>query len=320
MKFKFSKTFNRNVSILGYGCWGIGGYAYGAPGYGYTDDEQSIAAIHKALDLGINYFDTANIYGDGRSETILGKALNSCRNEVLIATKAGKQLHGKFDFSPKSLADSIYGSIKRLNTDYIDLLQLHDPEPFLGHSFELIDCLLKLKLAGVVKHIGVSLKSPEDAPFFYNSPFEILQVNFNLIDQRAITEDLFFRGQEKNTEIVARTPLAFGFLTGRYSGGSLPEFQLEDHRSMWDKEQVKLWVEAPQKFQSILKQTGLSISELALRFSISQPNTLCMLSGMMTPNEVVENSLAVSDMQELPINILEEIYNVYHQNIFFVRH
>jgi aryl-alcohol dehydrogenase-like predicted oxidoreductase len=318
MKFNFSNVFNRNISALGYGCWGIGGFSHGVPGYGHTDDVQSLMALHKALDLGVNYFDTANIYGDGRSEILLGRALSSSRSDVVIASKAGKLPHNKLNFSPKALMDSVNGSLKRLNTDYIDLLQLHDPDPYSVISDDIVDCLSKLKAAGKIKHTGASLKSPSDAKYFCQPPFEVLQVNLNLIDQRAIIEQVFSRAEKNSIEIITRTPLAFGFLTGHFIGVKNPNFPVEDHRSAWPKKQIEAWIESPQKFKSVLENTEFSITELALRFSISQQNTICVLSGMMTPKEVEENVQGVSNSKELSLDHLEEIYSAYQKNTFFV--
>jgi aryl-alcohol dehydrogenase-like predicted oxidoreductase len=318
MKFNYSEVFDRDIAALGFGCWGIGGYSKNNPGYGYTDDDQSIAAIHSALDYGVNYFDTANIYGDGRSEEILGRAIHAIRERVVIATKAGKKAYNKVDFSPKSLTESIYNSLKRLKTDYIDLLQLHDPETSTALSDDILSCLLKLKSAGVIKHIGASLKSPADATCFIQQPFEIIQINLNLIDQRAITEELFFRAKEKNIEIVTRTPLAFGFLTSSFEGVDIPIFQPEDHRSGWSKNQIKLWHESPKKFQKLIDETKLSITELALRFSVSQQNTICLLSGMINPSEVAENAAALCKNENLSEDILNEIYHIYKINTFFL--
>lgn len=191
------------VSEIGFGAYGIGGESI----YGATVDETSIAAILKAVECGITFFDTAPAYG--KSELLLGEALIGQRDKVVIATKVGwPRFENPQDFSVKEIQSSVESSLTNLNTDYIDLVQVHNPP--VDISLEVFDELDRLMRQRVIRMWGVSCKSPDDARHFMFSP--VLQINLNQLDTRAVDSGLLEKCAQDGVGIVARTPLAQGKL------------------------------------------------------------------------------------------------------------
>ena len=320
MIYSYSEILRTYVSKIGFGCWGIGGSTTKVPSYGIVDRGDSIRSIRRAIHNGINYFDTSPIYGEGESERVLGKALTRDRSEVILATKVGRLPGGEFDFSIMNIRESVYKSLKRLNTDYIDILQLHDPLPNRESiTSDLVTTLEKLRESGLVRHFGVSVKNPADAKSFVTPPFYFVQLNFNLIDQRAIDIDIFETCRRNGIEVITRTPLAFGFLTDRFSSQSSPFFHSNDHRSHWSAAQLTKWADSPNKFRAITNALNISIVSLALKFAISQKGTVCTLSGMMNADEVSINAAHVSDSKELSLSDIMQIRQIYETNTFFLR-
>lgn len=298
------------VSEIGMGCWGIGSDAYGD-----SNDKQSIATIHEALYQGITFFDTADIYGNGHSEELLGEAIGPYRNRVIIATKVGSLPHTGREMpvalDPMHITLSCNESLKRLKTDYIDLYQLHSPP--IDLMDRAIETLHMLKLDGKIRAVGVSAKSPWDAIEAVANPLvDVVQVNFNMIDQRARECGLLEICEENEVGVIARTPLAFGFLTGKYQKGD--KFTAPDHRANWSQEQIDVWAEAPRLFNNIQMEGGLFLNELALGYCLSHPVVSTVIPGMMTPKEVVDNTrrFVVSDVE------IEAIQNIYNSNNFFI--
>ena len=231
------------VSEIGFGAWGIGG-GEAAPAYGTTDDRRSIYALQRAFELGINFFDTADFYGDGHSETLISRALGDHREEIVIASKVGLvDANGAQNFSPGHIRNSVEGSLSRLQTDCIDLYQLHGPPVhLLEEDDSIIATLHDLKEAGKIREIGISVASPEDGlAAVTRFGFRVIQVNFNLVDQRAQEIGLFDLCLQTGAGIIGRTPLCFGFLSGAYSAEA--EFQPNDHRSGRSPEQINKWTD-----------------------------------------------------------------------------
>ena len=228
------------VSEIGFGAWGIGGATRGATSYGPTDDAESVRALRKALELGITFYDTSDIYGAGHSERLIGQAFRAMRSRVVIASKAGFLEHdGPQDFSPAHLCAALERSLERLQTEYLDLLQLHSPSADVLVREEVLTTLQALKRQGAIRAAGVSLRSPADIPAVIASGiYKAIQVNFNMTDQRLIEQGLLERCEAAGIGVIARTPLCFGFLTGKYQPESA--FGDQDHRSRWSDAQRAL--------------------------------------------------------------------------------
>ena len=312
---KLGKT-NIYISEIGFGAWGIGGLTPGNSSYGHTDDKTSMAALNCAFDEGINFFDTSNVYGNGHSETIIGQVFKKKRSEVIIATKCGMiNMTGEQDFSIPSLNKSIEDSLKRLDTDFIDLLQFHDAPVSLASNELIAEEVLRLKSRGIIRAAGVTVKKPEDGLYFLSSYWDSIQCNLNLIDQRAIDCGLLKKAIESNISIISRTPLAFGFLTGKYMNKPVM-LPTGDHRLRWPTHQLRIWADAPSLFERILEKNQRSMLELALKFCSSFHAVASTIPGMLSPHEVNSNIITYRS-PALNQAELEEIFLIYKNNSFF---
>lgn len=318
MKLRTLGKTGIRVSEIGFGSWGIGGLSKGATSYGDTNDQDSLKAVARAVELGITFFDTSDLYGYGHSETLLGQALGAQRNKVIIASKVGFLEHlGPQDFSAAHIRRSLEGSLKRMKTDYLDLYQLHSPDiNEMEKNPEALQTLQALKKEGKIRAYGVSVRAPGDGLAAVRLGFESIQVNFNMTDQRAVESGLMDAAAKEGIAIIGRTPLCFGFLTGAYS--SKTQFDARDHRSAWTKEQIELWANASRKFKAAfdvtIKQTE---AQAALRYCLSYPTLSTVIPGMLKVSEVEENASA-SDLGPLSKDELKKIEQAYRENSFFL--
>ncbi|MDQ0428745.1 aryl-alcohol dehydrogenase-like predicted oxidoreductase [Planomicrobium stackebrandtii] len=213
------------ISELSFGTWAIGG------SWGNTNDEQSLKALEYAMDKGVNFFDTADVYGDGHSEELLGKATKGKHDKIHIATKfcrAG-DIHDPQTYSMEQVSNYAEASLKRLGREQIDLYQIHCPPMEIlkdGSVFEVLD---RLKEQGKIRSYGVSVETVEEGLLCLENPnVSSLQVIFNLFRQKPL-EELLPKALEKNVGILARVPLASGLLTGKFKVDS--QFESDDHRN-----------------------------------------------------------------------------------------
>ena len=236
----------------------------------------------------------------------------------MIASKAGLVEDGsKSDFSPAHLKRALEASLRRLKTDYIDLYQLHSPPPD-ALSEVTISFLQKTKTEGMIRAYGISARSPAEAKAAVERyGFPVVQVNFNLVDRRAIDCGLFALAARDRVGVVARTPLSFGFLTGRYAANE--EFHAQDHRRRWSAEQRRLWAEAPQRFAALIAALpGQTAAQFALRYCLSQACVSSTIPGMLTAAHVEENA-AASDFSLPDASELARIAGISEQVEFFDR-
>lgn len=279
-----------DVSAIGFGAWGIGGHVEGGLSYGHTDDSESLAAVEAALDSGVTFFDTAPLYGEGRSETLLGRALTGRRDRAIIATKAGYSGFGAAcDITPRNVRASLEGSLRRLGTDWVDVLQLHDPLPD-EMGAEIVAVLEDLRSEGKIRTFGVSARSPVEAlALAERFPIPVFQVNFSMLDLRAVDCGLMGVAGRRGIGVIARTPLFFGFLGGGMNGDE--ELPPQDHRSRWPVSRRRQWAEGGRQ---LLRMAGAEAdgdgdTVLALRFLLSFPAVATTIPGMLTPEQVAEN-------------------------------
>jgi aryl-alcohol dehydrogenase-like predicted oxidoreductase len=307
------------VSEIGFGTWGLGGDTGGAVAYGPADDAQSLRALHHALDSGITFYDTADLYGFGHSEELLGKTFAAHREKVVIATKAGLvSAKGDQDFSPAHLREALAGSLKRLQTDYVDVLMLHDPPiKLLDENPALVAFLETLQREGQIRAWGISARSPDDglaAVTRFGCP--VIEVNFNLTDQRARQNGLLDLCVRHNTGCIIRTPLCFGFLSGQYAEGA--DFDPADHRRRWLPEQRRRWVEASNAFDAaVLPRPGQTPAQIALRFCTSYTGVSTTIPGMLSIGHVDDNAGA-SALGPMTPGELRQIEHLYEQQSFFL--
>jgi aryl-alcohol dehydrogenase-like predicted oxidoreductase len=308
------------VSVIGFGAWGIGGSTDELKSYGTTDDDVSQLTLLKAYDVGINFFDTAPAYGNGHSERLIGETFSDIKRETLVfATKGGWDDFNKSpDYSNTALQKGLESSLERLATDYIDLYQLHSPSlEILQRSSDLNSLISKLKDEGIIKAFGVSTNSPEEAIKVLESlrP-DTLQVNFNLMDQRAIDCGLFDMAYESGSSIIARTPLCFGLLSGKVSADQ--KFSSNDHRSRWKREQIELWINGGKKIMSLINEgNDITPIQQALRYCISYPIVATTIPGMLMPDEVIENVKA-EKINVFSDDILDKIREIYKLESFIL--
>ncbi|MFH1618868.1 MAG: aldo/keto reductase [bacterium] len=308
------------VSVIGFGAWGIGGNAGGAVAYGPTDDGESARAVERAVQRGVTLFDTADLYGYGHSEELLGEVLAPRRPDVVIATKVGMIEGGsRQDFSRRHIMESVTASLRRLRTDYLDIYQLHNPPREVLECRECpLDVMEELRGQKVVRAVGISLRAPEDGRDIVDRfPVGCIQVNFNMSDQRSAESGLFARCAEKGVGIIVRTPLAGGFLTGRYSDPTA--FGEFDQRRRWSKAQVRRWNQAGKFFAAVMaRHPEDTPSQFALRYCLSFPQTSTAIPGMLTAAHVDENT-AAGERQGLDESELADISRVYRSVEFFVK-
>jgi aryl-alcohol dehydrogenase-like predicted oxidoreductase len=316
MKYKNLGNTGINISEIGFGTWGLGGNSYGS-----VDKDISMKTLEFAYEQGINFFDTADSYGDGQSERIIGDALKHVREKVVYATKVGALPHtGRViphDFSLTRVNQCLEDSLKRLQSDYIDLYQLHSPPIEVFQNEELLETFTKFKREGKIRAIGISARSPTEALMAITDfGFDCVQVNFNLIDQRAIDCGLLSECLEKGVSIIARTPLCFGLLSGKY--GEHLTFASNDHRSNWPKEQLAIWAKAIKLFNTLLLEQNLSPVQFALKFCLAQEGVSTTIPGMKTCEQVRENLSAINE-PELDPKCMQQVRKIYDDNIFFLK-
>ena len=294
MRYRSLGKSGLTVSEIGFGAWGIGGRTAGETSYGETDDRRSRAALDCAFDLGIAFFDTANVYGDGHSEILIGEAFAKKRDRVVIGTKAGLTRFGDPpDFSPGSLRRSLEDSLKRLKSDYVDLLQLHNPPADLfRRSPESYAALQVLQREGKIRAFGVSVKAPADALSIIDiHAVAAVQVNLNMLDVRAVETGLLAAATQKGMGIIARTPLCFGFLSGAIAADT--EFPPGDHRRAWARTQIERWIAGAEAMHAAAATpAGQSRSQAALRFCLSFPAVSSVIPGILSPDEAAQNAAA----------------------------
>jgi len=320
MKYRQLGRSGIQISEIGFGAWGIGGLVQDSSAYGPTNDKVSRQALMTAFNYGVTFFDTSALYGYGHSEELIGEAFSGgLRDRVVISTKAGYvNFSGLQDFSPGYLRGSLEASLRRLKTDYVDLFQLHDPPMELFENDDsIMNTMEKLKDEGKIRVIGISARSPMDSLMAVERlGVGSVQVNFNLVDQRALDAGLFSACHRNGVGIIARTPLCFGFLTGKYSAED--EYAEGDHRRRWKQEQVKLWSEACRLFNKGLEDgVTQTDAQMALRYVLSFPEISSAIPGMLTNEHVMEN-IAASDLGAFSQVTLQEFTRIYGRHNFFV--
>jgi aryl-alcohol dehydrogenase-like predicted oxidoreductase len=319
MKYRELGRTGWKVSEISFGAWAIGG------SWGNVEDKDSLAALHAALDGGVNFFDTADVYGDGRSERLLAKVKKERNEKFYIATKAGRRLPEQTPegYSRKNLTAWIERSLKNLDTDAIDLLQLHCPPTevyYLPEVFGILDGLVK---AGKLRHYGVSVEKVEQALKAIEFPdVQSVQIIFNIFRQRP-AELFFHEAQKKKVGILARVPLASGMLSGRIARDS--RFGKDDHRAFnrhgeaFDRGETFSGVDFETGLRAVeeLKQLApknVTMAQLALRWILEFPAVTCAIPGAKRPAQVAEN-IAASDLPPLSGNTMKKISALYEKVI-----
>jgi aryl-alcohol dehydrogenase-like predicted oxidoreductase len=277
------------VSEIGFGAWAIGGNARGNS-YGPTDDAESIAAVRRAVDRGVTFFDTADVYGWGHSEELLGQALEGRREDVVLATKVGGDFyHGGvvMNFDPGYIAFALERSLRRLRTDRIDLYQLHNPPVEMLSDPAMYEVLDALKSEHKIDHYGISVHEPAEALLCVEAGrAEAVQIPFSLFRQEWI-DDFFEAARRSGIGVIAREPLGNGFLAGTHRAGS--RFPPGDIRSHWPPQMIAARAAASDRL-AFLARPDRTRAQAALRFVLAFPEVSVAIPGAKTVAQVDENT------------------------------
>ena len=324
MNYRTLGSTGIKVSEIGFGAWAIGGAtdAQGIPvGWGNATDDESLAALRRARDLGVTFFDTADLYGYGRSESLIGIVLSKVRDQVVIATKVGnvRTTSGQVikDFSKRHIFYAIDGSLKRLRTDYVDLYQLHNPSLEDLERGSIQEAMEMLQSLGKIRFWGISVSTPQEGiAAIRNGWGYTLQVLYNVLNQSAAAE-LFPLAIEKNFGIIARVPLASGLLTGKYRTQST--FAGDDVRQNFlTPRRLAEALERIAEVKGIVGGEARSLGEAALRFVLAEQAVSTVIPGARNAHQV-ELNVAASDATLDPA-IVERLRERLGDYNFYERH
>jgi aryl-alcohol dehydrogenase-like predicted oxidoreductase len=308
------------VSTISFGAWAIGS-AWGA-----VDDQESLAALHRAVDLGVNFFDTADVYGDGHSEQMLAQ-LKRARPaaEIIIATKAGRRLnpHIADGYTAENLTTFVERSLQNLETEALDLLQLHCPPTDVYYRPEVFAALDRLVEQGKLRFYGVSVERVEEALKALEYPnVQSVQIIFNAFRQRP-SELFFAEAQKKRVGILARLPLSSGLLTGKLTRGST--FAADDHRAFnrhgaaFDRGETFSGIDYETQLLAVdelkkLVPSGVTLAQFALRWIQMFEAVTCAIPGARRPAQVEENCLA-ADLLALDAATRQALQQLYEARL-----
>ncbi len=307
------------ISSISFGAWAIGGT------WGEVDDAESLAALHRALDLGVNFFDTADVYGDGRSERLLARLRQERSEPFYVATKAGRRLdpHTAEGYNAANLRGFVERSLRNLQAETLDLLQLHCPPTPVYDQDATFAALDDLVQAGLVRHYGVSVETVAEARRAIERPgVQSVQIIFNMLRQKPI-EQLFDAAGERQVGIIARVPLASGLLTGKLRQDTA--FAADDHRAFnrhgeaFDRGETFSGVDYATGLAVVeelraLVPPGASLAQLALRWITMFPAVTCAIPGAKNPTQVSENVVA-GDLPALDAATMQAVAALYDRSV-----
>ncbi len=319
MKYRPLGRTGWNISEIGFGAWGIGGDAWGN-----TDDTTSLAALHRAIDLGVNFIDTADVYGDGRSEQLIARTRQLRSERLIVATKAGRRLdpHVAGGYNRQNLASFVERSLLNLHTDALDLLQLHCPPSEVYDMPEVFGILDDLTQQGKIRFYGVSVERVDEALKAITHPHvQSVQIIFNMFRLKP-AEQFFAAARERGVGILARVPLASGMLTGKFRPQT--QFAQNDHRNFnrhgksFDQGETFSGVDYDSGLQAVeqlrsLVPPGASMAQLALRWILMFPEVTAAIPGAKTPQQAEDNVQAAElpPLSDETMQKAREVYDTY---------
>ena len=317
MKYREFSDLGWKVSEIGIGCWAIGSE------WGDVSVEDAKEALYASIDNGINFFDTADVYGDGRSEKIISEVLKNSNEQIYVATKAGRRLnpHNADGYNLKNIESFIDRSLSNLGVDIIDLVQLHcPPSEICGkpETYEMMDEIVK---KGKIKYYGVSVEKVSEALDAIQHPnVKSIQIIFNIFRQKP-SEIFFQEAKKNNVAIIARVPLASGLLTGKMNNNS--SFPENDHRNYningdafdvgetFSGVNFSKGLEAVEELKKI-KPEGFSLTDLSLKWILSHPEVTVVIPGAKNKIQA-ELNVKASELNEINSikDSIKAIYNKY---------
>ena len=309
-----------NISEIGFGAWGIGGDAWGN-----TDDTTSLAALHRAIDLGVNFIDTADVYGDGRSEQLIAQTRKLRSEQLIVATKAGRRLnpHVAGGYNRQNLTSFVERSLLNLQTDALDLLQLHCPPSEVYDMPEVFGILDDLTQQGKIRFYGVSVERVDEALKAITHPHvQSVQIIFNMFRLKP-AEQFFAAARERGIGILARVPLASGMLTGKFRPQT--QFAQNDHRNYnrhgesFDQGETFSGVDYDSGLQAVeqlrpLVPPGASMAQFALRWILMFPEVTAAIPGAKTPQQA-EDNVQAAELPPLSEETMQKVREIYDTNI-----
>ncbi|HEY9686103.1 MAG TPA: aldo/keto reductase [Coleofasciculaceae cyanobacterium] len=313
MQYRTLGKTGLRVSAIGFGGWAIGGNAFGES-LGATDDAVSMAALNRAWELGCNTFNTADLYGRGHSEQLIGKALKGwTREEWVIITKGGHDFTAealeksggvKKNFSESHLRRAVEDSLQRLGLESIDVYLLHNPPLELIQHGKVFEVLRDLKQSGKIRFFGVSIHDPQEGiQAIRVGQVDVVEAVWNLFDPR-IEKLLLETCDQTQTGLIIREPLARGFLSGK-----MPEtiaFEKGDVRAVWPKPLVAKRIQAAERFRPLVPEGYNSLARFAMAYSLANPAVATVTPDCVTPDDVIE-AMATADLPPLTEKNMEEI-------------
>jgi aryl-alcohol dehydrogenase-like predicted oxidoreductase len=319
MKYTQLGNTGLTVSEIGFGGWAIGGPVdlFGIPvGWGIVDDRESERAIHRAWDLGVNFFDTADVYGRGHSEELLGRCLQG-KNSIL-ATKVGnarKEGRPIKDFSEAHIRGQLEASLRRLKRETIDIYQLHNPPPEIWKNQETFTLLQQLKREGKIRAGGVSISTMEEGIHLIETQkVDVLQVLFNVLNQ-APADKLIPLAKKARTGLIARVPLASGLLTGKFQPNH--QFPTNDNRQNYlTSRRLSEALERVDHLKQMVQDSSYTVQQVGLAFLLRFP--VVPIPGAKSPAHVEQNVMATE--VQLPDHLFDAIREEFASFNFYLRH
>jgi aryl-alcohol dehydrogenase-like predicted oxidoreductase len=307
------------VSSISFGAWAIGGT------WGHVDERDALGALHRALDLGVNFFDTADVYGDGRSERLLAQLRRERSEPFYVATKAGRRLspHVAEGYTRENLEAFVDRSLKNLEVEALDLLQLHCPPTAVYDDDAVFDALDGLVAAGKLRHYGVSVEKVSEALRATERPgVQSVQIIFNMFRLKP-AEEFFAAAQQRQVGIIARVPLASGLLTGKLRADS--SFSADDHRTFnrhgeaFDRGETFSGVDYATGLRAVeelrpLVPAGATLAQLALRWITMFPAVTCAIPGAKNAQQVEQN-VGAAALPPLEDGAMQAVRDVYDRHI-----
>ena len=315
MQYRMLGSTGWQVSTVSFGAWAIGGT------WGPVEDQQSLAALHRALDLGVNFFDTADVYGDGRSERLMAQLRRERGEQFHVATKAGRRLdpHIASGYNRQNLTAFVERSLENLQVDALDLLQLHCPPTEVYYMPEVFGELDDLVQAGKIRYYGVSVEKVEEALKAIEYPgVRTVQIIFNIFRQRPA--ELFFKeAMRRQVGVIVRLPLSSGMLAGKMTRQST--FDADDHRAFnrlgqaFDRGETfsgldyETGLQAVEELRSLVP-AGMSMAQFALRWILMHDAVSCTIPGAKRPEQAEENAQA-SDLPAISSAVMSQVEDIY---------
>ena len=307
------------VSEISFGAWAIGG------AWGQVTDEESLGALNQAIDSGINFLDTADVYGNGRSHRLIGKLKKARKEDIIVATKVGRRLPKQTveGYSRANLTSWVEYNLLDLGVEVLDLVQLHCPPTDAYYHPEIFGVLDDLVAAGKIRFYGVSVERVEEALKAMEYPnLQSVQIIFNCFRQRP-AELFFAQAKQREVGILARVPLASGLLTGKFRADT--KFEADDHRHFNRQGQrfdmgetfsgvdYEVALAAVEEIRALVP-ADVSMSQFALRWILMFDAISCAIPGGKRPSQVADNARA-SDLPPLSPDVMERIRSIYDTKI-----